>query len=268
VNDLSLFEGIIVVSSEASNQSSLLVTFNEHSLACQGPILSAFQLAGFEVRIDQNTPHILRIDVDCPLDSNLLDLILPVLNGLKYCRNYSLPKLFIQNDPDEMPGSPGPKNRDPGSKLTTVRLGELISSVQALLMNVPDPDNHARQVYRYEGLVLDPGERQVYKKNRNIPLTPIAFRLLACFMQRVGEVLSKDTLLKQVWGYTEFSGDSNLIDTAIRRLRLEIEDNPRQPYYIQTVRGSGYRFGGQQTAPMKLVAVRNLPQNESRSESR
>jgi two-component system, OmpR family, alkaline phosphatase synthesis response regulator PhoP len=62
-------------------------------------------------------------------------------------------------------------------------------------------------------------------------------------MQNPGEVLTKEDLLQNVWGYLESVGEMNLIETAIRRLRMKIEPNPSRPKYIQTVWGIGYRFG-------------------------
>jgi DNA-binding response OmpR family regulator len=62
-------------------------------------------------------------------------------------------------------------------------------------------------------------------------------------MQNAGKVVSKEDLLHDVWGYQASSGDMNLIEATIRRLRQKVETDPSRPRYIQTVWGAGYRFG-------------------------
>jgi DNA-binding response OmpR family regulator len=62
-------------------------------------------------------------------------------------------------------------------------------------------------------------------------------------MKNMGTVLSKEELLRNVWGHVETVGDMNLIEAAIRRLRKKLELDPSSPEYIQTVWGTGYRFG-------------------------
>jgi DNA-binding response OmpR family regulator len=62
-------------------------------------------------------------------------------------------------------------------------------------------------------------------------------------MQNIGVVISKESLLQNVWGYAEAAGDMNLIEAAVRRLRRKLELDPSEPEYIHTVWGAGYRFG-------------------------
>jgi DNA-binding response OmpR family regulator len=65
--------------------------------------------------------------------------------------------------------------------------------------------------------------------------------LLHELMRHVGQVLTRDLLLNRVWEY-DYLGDSRIVDMAIKRLREKVEDDPRAPRFIQTVRGVGYRF--------------------------
>jgi DNA-binding response OmpR family regulator len=62
-------------------------------------------------------------------------------------------------------------------------------------------------------------------------------------MQNTGIVLSKEDLLKNVWGYVSTGADMNMIEATVRRLRKKVESDPSQPQFIHTVWGSGYRFG-------------------------
>ena len=72
-------------------------------------------------------------------------------------------------------------------------------------------------------------------------LSRIEFDLLYALMSRQGQVVDKETLFKEVWGY-EYRGESNLVEVAIRRLRSKIEADPARPRRIVTVRGVGYKF--------------------------
>ncbi|MCS7038802.1 MAG: helix-turn-helix domain-containing protein, partial [Gemmataceae bacterium] len=65
--------------------------------------------------------------------------------------------------------------------------------------------------------------------------------LLHYFMSHPNQVISKDDLFREVWGY-EFEGSTNLVEVGVRRLREKIEVDPSQPQYIRTIRGVGYKY--------------------------
>jgi len=92
-------------------------------------------------------------------------------------------------------------------------------------------------------LSLDPIARRVFKEEKELQLSAREFDLLEILMKNAGRAMSRDDLLKLVWG-DEWVGDSRTLDVHIRWLRLKIEDDPASPKYIQTVRGYGYRFAG------------------------
>lgn len=91
---------------------------------------------------------------------------------------------------------------------------------------------------RFSDLVLDLGSRQVLRRGRVIDLTMKEFELLKYLMEHPREVLSREQILENVWGY-DFMGESNVIEVYIRYLRLKIEDEGDKRL-IQTVRGVGY----------------------------
>jgi two-component system response regulator MtrA len=76
---------------------------------------------------------------------------------------------------------------------------------------------------------------------KSLPLTSTEFRLLLELARNGGKVLSRDRLLTRVWNY-DYMGDSRLVDMAIARLREKIEQDPRNPRLIVTVRGAGYKL--------------------------
>ena len=91
------------------------------------------------------------------------------------------------------------------------------------------------------GLEIDPDGVHRAEARRGGALTATEFRLLLELARRPKQVFTRDLLLELVWNY-DYLGDSRLVDAAVQRLRAKIEDDPKQPTLIQTVRGVGYRF--------------------------
>lgn len=90
-------------------------------------------------------------------------------------------------------------------------------------------------------LRIDGGRREAWLGRRRLELTPVEFDLLFSLASRPGICLGRSDLLKQVWGM-EHDPATNLVDVHVKHLRDKLEANPKQPSYIRTVRGCGYRF--------------------------
>ncbi|XGV99245.1 MAG: response regulator transcription factor NblR [Leptolyngbya sp. BL-A-14] len=100
------------------------------------------------------------------------------------------------------------------------------------------PDNPASERLRFGDLILDLSTRRALRNGRAIDLTMKEFELLKYLMEHPREVLTREQILENVWGY-DFVGESNVIEVYIRYLRLKIEDEGEKRL-IQTVRGVGY----------------------------
>ena len=90
-------------------------------------------------------------------------------------------------------------------------------------------------------IAMDIDGHTVTVRGQPIHLTPIEFNLLRYLMSHPGQVVGKEELFREVWGY-EFEGSTNLVEVGVRRLREKVEDSPSSPTYIQTVRGVGYKM--------------------------
>jgi len=112
------------------------------------------------------------------------------------------------------------------------------SEILRLLRLYLQPDKSETEQLRFSDLVLDLTTRKAIRAGRAINLTMKEFELLKCLMSSPREVLTREHILEQVWGY-DFLGESNVIEVYIRYLRLKIEDQGTQRL-IQTVRGVGY----------------------------
>ncbi len=95
-------------------------------------------------------------------------------------------------------------------------------------------------VLKIGDLTVNPENYQVYMHGRPLDLTYKEFELLKFLAQRPGRVCDRDMLLREVWGY-DYYGGARTVDVHVRRLRWKIEDDPRNPTIVQTVRGLGYK---------------------------
>ncbi|MCL6593627.1 MAG: response regulator transcription factor, partial [Alicyclobacillus sp.] len=97
------------------------------------------------------------------------------------------------------------------------------------------------EVYTVQDLEVRVREREVYRGGRRVDLTAREFDLLLFLARHAGAALSREQLLSGIWGYDD-PGDTRMVDVHISHLREKLEDDPKRPQYIQTVRGVGYKL--------------------------
>jgi len=179
-------------------------------------------------------------------DVVVLDVMLPGLDGLTVCRELRatsrvpIVMLSARGDPTDVVVGLELGADDYLSKPFHPR--ELVARLRAALRRAaPDEDEPASMTVG--DLRLDVEGQRAWSGDEELTLTSTEFRLLAELVRHRGRVLSREDLLQEVWGY-DYLGDSRLVDMAVRRLRSKLDDDPREPRYITTVRGAGYRFDG------------------------
>ncbi|WP_433946709.1 response regulator transcription factor [Paenibacillus sp. SN-8-1] len=121
---------------------------------------------------------------------------------------------------------------------------ELIARVRTVLRRT-NPGELLAERMEYGGgrLTIDNQAKRVFVKNEVIGLTPSEYRLLLVMARNADRTFSREKLIELVMGY-DFEGDARIIDQHIKNLRQKIEDDPKNPSFIQTVFGTGYRFHG------------------------
>jgi two-component system response regulator MtrA len=119
-------------------------------------------------------------------------------------------------------------------------LPELVARVKAVLRRAAPPAGDGATI-SLAGLEIDPDGFTARKRGEELQLTATEFRLLLELARRPKQVFTRELLLELVWNY-DYLGDSRLVDAAVQRLRAKVEDDPKQPALIKTVRGVGYRF--------------------------
>lgn len=133
-----------------------------------------------------------------------------------------------------------------------VSLQRLESLVNFILLppSAKQPDFfHKRQkIFYLNNLIVDLTQKQVFRKNVKLDLTGTEFNLLRLFVTNIGKSLTRSTILSKIWDYIpERDVDTRLIDVHISRLRSKIEENPRKPNLIITIRGIGYKLNPSKT---------------------
>ena len=199
----------------------------------------ALRLEGYEIELAGNGEQALRAIGDRPPDAVVLDVMMPVLDGLATSRairtaGMRLPILMLT-------ARDAVENRveglDAGADDYVTKpfaLEELLARVRALLRRT----NAGEEVLRFADVELDPSTRQVTRDGEAIELTRTEFALLELFMLNPRQVLTRSVIFERVWGY-DFGYASNSLDVYIGYLRRKTESGDR-PRLIQTVRGVGY----------------------------
>ena len=173
----------------------------------------------------------------------VLDVMLPELDGLEVCRairgESRVPIVMLSARSDTVDVVVGLELGADDYVTKPFELPELVARLRAALRRAAVPDE---PVLRVGDLEIEPGAFTVRRGGEEIALTATEFRLLVELARRPRQVFTRELLLQRVWGY-DFLGDSRLVDVAVQRLRGKIEDDPREPKIVVTVRGVGYRLG-------------------------
>jgi DNA-binding response OmpR family regulator len=180
-----------------------------------------------------------------PPDLVVLDLMLPGLDGLEVCRilrrESAVPIIMLTARGEEIDRVVGLElgADDYVTKPFSVR--ELVARVGAVLRRTDVGESARSDVLRVGALEIDPLAVDARCGGVALPLPQLEFELLKVLARHPGQVLSRQQLLDQVWGYDYF-GDARAVDSAIKRLRARIRSAGGDPGQIATVRGAGYKL--------------------------
>jgi DNA-binding response OmpR family regulator len=201
---------------------------------------------GYEVIAAHDGQEAMQRFAEARFDLVILDLMLPKLDGVEVCRRMrsrsQVPIIMLTAKGDEIDKVVGLEMGADDYITKPFSMREFRSRVKAALrrsrMIGGGPDE---EPISSGSLAIDFARRAVLIRDEEIRLTYVEFEILAALARAPGRVLSRETLLEHVWGDSEYR-DPRTVDVHIRHLREKLELDPKEPEYLFTVRGVGYRF--------------------------
>lgn len=205
---------------------------------------------GFGVVAAADGPAALKAISEKDPDLILLDVMLPGMSGIDVCREIrkssSVPVIMVTAKGEEIDAVVGLEVGADDYITKPYRLRELIARIRAILRrseNSPKEDEtSSNPEVLVEGAVrLDLERHELSVDGELVSLALREFELLSYLMENSGRVVTRESLMQNVWGW-DYIGDTKTIDVHVKRLRSKIESDPSAPLRISTIRGVGYRY--------------------------
>ena len=179
------------------------------------------------------------------LDLVILDIELPDIDGITLCqelrRSSDVPIVMLTAREGERNVVVGLEVGADDYVTKPASPAEVVSRVRAHLRRRRMDAQSANIKYELRDLVIDVSRRQVWVRGEQVDLTTTEFGILSLLAAHPGWVYSRQQIMQQLWD-GDFFGDARSADVHIQRIRKKIESDPKNPHYIQTVRGIGYKF--------------------------
>ena len=205
---------------------------------------------GFEVdTADDGVSALSAIAKKLP-DLVLLDVMLPGMSGVDVCREIrktsTVPIIMVTARGEEIDAVVALEVGADDYVTKPYRLRELVARMRAVLRRsssefVSEPSSTKYQKLVEGDVTLDLERHELRVREKLVTLALKEFELLTFLIENAGLVVTRDSLMENVWGYDYF-GDTKTIDVHVKRLRTKIESNPAEPTKITTIRGLGYRY--------------------------
>jgi len=176
----------------------------------------------------------------------LFDLQLPDGSGYELCKmvkeRRDIPVIFLTVIDDEVNVVMGLDMGADDYITKPFRVRELLSRIKSVLRRYQKP-SQVNSIMDIDDIRINTLEGKVFKNGAEIALTALEYRLLLIFGNHIGQVLSRNQLLEQIWDVAGDFVNDNTLTVYIKRLREKLEDDPGHPTLIKTVRGLGYKVG-------------------------
>lgn len=229
--------------------ATVLIVEDEESLA--EPLAFLLQKEGFATLIAGDGPTALKTFAAQSVDIVLLDLMLPGMSGTEVCRELraqsTVPVIMVTARDSEIDKVVGLELGADDYVTKPYSSRELIARIRAVLRRrVTDveqvrSEEPSGDVLSCGRVRLDVERHTVEVDGESVSMPLKEFDLLEYFLRNAGRVLTRAQLIDRVWG-ANYVGDTKTLDVHVKRLRSKIEENPRHPAQLVTVRGLGYKF--------------------------
>ncbi|WP_411741953.1 response regulator transcription factor [Schnuerera sp. xch1] len=180
------------------------------------------------------------------IDVVILDIMLPGIDGFEVCKKLrnkfsTIGIIMLTAKSQDVDKIMGLEYGTDDYMVKPFNPMELILRIKSLLRRMDSAKEDNKDVIVDDPFKIDKYSRKFYKNNKHIELTPTEYSIMKLFIENPGKAFSRDEILNLIWGY-DFIGDTKIVDVNIRRLRSKIETDSKNPYYIETVWGVGYRW--------------------------
>ncbi len=223
----------------------LLLVEDEASLALT--LGDRLRAEGYLVEVRDDGESALEHLIGQPVDLVVLDVMLPGMDGFAVCRELrgrglDIPVLMLTARSEVLDRVVGLKLGADDYLTKPFEMAELLARVEALLRRAGRGSSSPHR-YRFGDVEIDFGRAEVLRNGEPVALSAMELRLLEHLVGHRGEVLSRERLLDEVWGYEE-TPYSRTVDVHVASLRQKLERVPSHPRFIVTVHRRGYRFDG------------------------
>ena len=222
---------------------NILLVEDEHGIA--EPVIYNLKQDGYTVTHVDEGPIALEIFNEQPFDLIILDIMLPEISGLDICRSIrkksNVPIIMVTAKDSEIDRVTGLEigADDYVTKPFSVR--ELLSRVRAVLRRSTITENLSDDVVTSGNIEISLNKYEAKVDGNIIDLTPREFELLYALCENKGNLMSREQIFDEIWGYS-FVGNTKTLDVHIQRIREKIEEDPKKPKRLITVRGVGYKL--------------------------
>jgi DNA-binding response OmpR family regulator len=216
------------------------VLLAEDDVSISDPLARALRREGYEVEVKSEGTAVLQRVLSGGIDLVVLDLGLPTMDGLEVCRRMraegrSVPVLVLTARAEEVDLVVGLDAGADDYVTKPFRLAELLARVRALLRR------GAPEVPDVNGVRINAESRRAWLGDDELSLTAKEFDLLLALVLGAGKVLTREQLMRDVWGMSR-GASSKTLDMHVSWLRRKLGDDAASPRLITTIRGLGFRF--------------------------
>lgn len=204
---------------------------------------------GYNVMLASTGVEALKLIQEQEVDLIVLDVMMPEVNGIDACmeirRTSNVPIIMLSAKTEDIDKIMGLSVGADDYLAKPFNPLELIARVKAQLRRFTKLNAFSKEredVLEEDELTMDLTAGKVYKNGVEIPLTPTEYGILKLLWVNKGITFKTETIYERVWGQPYFE-NNNTVMVHIRKLREKIEENPRDPMYVFTVWGVGYKFG-------------------------
>ena len=223
--------------------------------------LLAFNLEkdGYEVTTATDGAEGYRLAISNPFDFIILDLMLPSMDGMDICKRlrqekFDTPIMILTAKDDELEKIIGLELGADDYMTKPFSPREVLARMKAILRRTnkavpaepvataqPEPTEDETEKIEVGEITIFPQLYEVHVAGELIEVTPKEFELLLYMVKRANRILSREQLLNAIWNF-DYAGETRIVDVHISHLREKIEKDTKNPQYIRTVRGFGYKF--------------------------